>query len=215
MTAEELIENVPESSKKNPIHPVAKKIKKLQILLIKSIIKLIKRIICMLKLIKKIYDWKKDGAFDEKVEQQKVQEKEDKSKKSISTSKIQKIFYGKELDNSSFSNDKIQYSISNKDNMGRKLSKEQQEFFKDSKAVDTNRNLQTYYNVGGDYIVFDKKYMSDQSKWGKGIYLSKYEDVSSMYGDNVKEVYANYDMYDNDLDLLWDITNKGKWNNNK
>ena len=87
--------------------------------------------------------------------------------------------------------------------------------------------------------------MSNESKWGKGIYLTKYKEVANLYGDNIKEVYVNitnplnrkektitfkqyndlfenlyegetayreeYNMFDNDLDLLWDITNKGNW----
>ena len=140
-----------------------------------------------------------------------------------------------ELENSSFSFD----------NQGRKLSKQQQEFFKDSKVRDENGNLLTYYNGSGDFTVYDKNKMSDISKWGKGIYLTKYEDIAHMYGGNVKELYVNitnpisqtektisfkqyndlyktlndgedgyreeYDMYDNDLGLLWDMTNKGSW----
>ena len=45
------------------------------------------------------------------------------------------IKYSKELDNSSFSYD----------NQGRKLSKQQQEYFKDSKARDENGNLEKRY----------------------------------------------------------------------
>nr|DAS65360.1 MAG TPA: Large polyvalent protein associated domain 23 [Bacteriophage sp.] len=141
---------------------------------------------------------------------------------------------------SSFSNAK--YSLT--DNQGNKLSKEQQEYFKDSKVRDDNGKLKRYYNGGGDYTAFDNTKMSDQSKWGKGIYLTELKDIAKMYGDDVKEVYANvttpinqeektisfekynnfmktvygeeayleeYDMYDNDLDLLWDATNKGNW----
>ena len=140
----------------------------------------------------------------------------------------------------------MQESVNNtQDSQGRELSKNQQEYFKDSVLRDENGNLQVYYNGGGDYTSFDNTKMSDQSKWGKGIYLSKYQEVSQLYGDNIKEVYANitnplsssektisfeqyndlyqslfegeeayqeeYDMYSNDLDLLWDITDKGNW----
>lgn len=141
------------------------------------------------------------------------------------------------------SNPDIRYSLST-DSNGRELSQQQQEYFKDSKTRDNNGNLITYYNGGGNYTIFDRTKMSDGSKWGKGIYLTKYRDIANMYGDNVKEVYVNienpvsdrlktitfeeynnlfkalydedtykeeYDMYSNDLDLLWDITNKGNW----
>ena len=130
------------------------------------------------------------------------------------------------------------------DSNGNKLTKEQQEYFKNSKVVDDNGNLKVMYNGGGDYTIFDNTKMSDQSKWGKGIYLTEDSNIARMYGDNVKEVYADiknpinqtektisfdtynelmqelydeeadrydYDMYDNDLDLLWDATNKGNW----
>lgn len=150
----------------------------------------------------------------------------------------------KNIDNTSPTSDAdIRYSLS-EDNNGRKLSKQQQEYFKDSKARDDNGKLKRYYNGGGDYTAFDNTKMSDQSKWGKGIYLTELKDIAKMYGDDVKEVYANvttpinqeektisfekynnfmktvygeeayreeYDMYDNDLDLLWDATNKGNW----
>lgn len=140
-------------------------------------------------------------------------------------------------------NPDIRYSLT-KDNTGKELSKEQQEYFKGSKVVDKNGNLKVLYNGGGDYTTFDNTKMSDQSKWGKGIYLTENSEIANMYGDNVKEVYADiknpinqnektisfdkynkliqelydeeadryeYDMYDNDLDLLWDATNKGNW----
>lgn len=150
----------------------------------------------------------------------------------------------KAIDNTTPTSDSdIRYSLT-KDNKGRNLTKDQQNYFKNSKTRDNEGNLITYYNGGGDYTTFDRTKMSDGSKWGKGIYLTEYRDIANMYGDNVKEVYANienplsdrlktisfeeynnlskalydedafeeeYDMYSNDLDLLWDITNKGNW----
>ena len=140
-------------------------------------------------------------------------------------------------------NQNTKYSLT-EDSQGRQLSEQQQEYFKDSVTKNENGELQIYYNGGGDYTTFDNTKMSDQSKWGKGIYLTKDSDIASSYGENVKEVYANitnplsqtektisfeqynelskalydegayreeYDMFDNDLDLLWDITNKGNW----
>ncbi len=137
------------------------------------------------------------------------------------------------------------YSLFNTDNQGRTLSKGQQEFFKDSKVRNNNGNLITYYNGSDNFNVYDKNKLSNNSKWGKGIYLTKYKDIASMYGNNIKELYVNiknpisstkktisfdeynelykkindgesgyieeYSMYDNDLDLLWDMTNSGNW----
>lgn len=133
------------------------------------------------------------------------------------------------------------------DNKGRKLSTEQQEYFKDEtkELLDSNGNLKVLYNGSGYFNTYDNTKMSDGSKWGKGIYLTEYQDIAEMYGPDVKEVYAKitnplsdrlktitfeqyndlyqalydgeeayreeYDMYSNDLDLLWEITNKGSW----
>lgn len=145
-------------------------------------------------------------------------------------------------------NEDIRYSLSEsgstKDSIGNKLTEEQMEYNKNSVILDNKGNLKVMYNGGGDYTNFDNTKMSDQSKWGKGIYLTEFKDVAEMYGKDVKEVYVNitnpinqlektitfeqyndlskaiyeeeayqeeYDMYDNDLDLLWDITNKGNW----
>ena len=135
------------------------------------------------------------------------------------------------------------YSIT-KDSQGRTLSKEQQEYFKDSKVVDKNGNLRVLYNGSGEHTVYNPAYMSDESIWGKGIYLTPYKEIAEQYGNDIKEAYVDiknplvpgksitfeqynnlyqaindgeqayreeYDMYDDDLDLLWDITNKGSW----
>lgn len=147
------------------------------------------------------------------------------------------------------SDNDIRYSLSEapkQNNEGTELTPEQQEYFKDAKTIDKDGNLKVYYNGSPSvFYEYDASKMSDGSKWGKGIYLSEYSDVSAMYGDNVRKVYANitnpisdrlktitfeqyndlyqrlydgeqayqeeYDMYNNDLDLLWDVTNKGRW----
>ena len=142
-----------------------------------------------------------------------------------------------------YMNNKTKYSIS-EDSQGRELTENQKKYFKNSKVVDDNGNLKVMYNGGGDYTTFDNTKMSDQSKWGKGIYLTEDPDIANMYGNNVKEVYVDienpinqtektisfdkynklvqelydeeadrydYDVYDNDLDLLWNVTNKGNW----
>ena len=95
-----------------------------------------------------------------------------------------------ELDNSSFSNTK--YSVSNDtDNQGRKLSEKQQEYFKDSKVRDKKGNLRVLYNGSGEHTVYNPAYMSDESKWGKGIYLTPFKDVAEQYGSNIKEAYVD------------------------
>ncbi len=74
------------------------------------------------------------------------------------TAKTYGIDLSKEQD-SSFSNE-TKYSISTKDSNGRTLTKQQQEYFKDSKATDENGNLEVVYhgsNKAG-FTVFNKNY---------------------------------------------------------
>ena len=96
--------------------------------------------------------------------------------------------------NISNNREKVKYSLS--DNQGRTLSKEQQEFFKDSKVRDEKGNLLTVYHGGnGDYSVFDKKFFNTNEKSGdyvgEGFYFAKSKGTAYKYGNNVKEVYLN------------------------
>lgn len=98
-----------------------------------------------------------------------------------------------ELDDSSFFNAK--YSIS--DNQGRELTKEQQEFFKDSKVRDENGNLLTMYHgtpngnftafKGSNYFTSNKEYADVyQNPSASSISSGKTVDNPSTY-----EVYLN------------------------
>lgn len=119
------------------------------------------------------------------------------------------------------------YSMS--DNQGRKLTKEQQEFFKDSKVRDENGNLLVVYHGTGnkDFNVFE-------SIKHKGLmWVAKDIEYSEGYGNNVKKMYLNiknmldigvidgYYNYENTIRELADKVNlaveelekmpKGKW----
>lgn len=107
------------------------------------------------------------------------------------------------------SNDDIRYSKSNEewtnylnnnfkniDNKGRKLSKEQQEYFKDTKILDRNGLLLTlYHGTNNDFNVFDKNYVSKNTKnagfYGDGFYFTPDKESAKQYGKNSKEVYLD------------------------
>lgn len=88
------------------------------------------------------------------------------------------------------------YSIAQKDNksidsLGNTLSKEQQEYFKDSKVVDNNGNLKVMYRGGNEDInVFDRKKSRPSNLWGRGFYFTDSEAHAKQYGD-VQEYYLN------------------------
>ena len=91
------------------------------------------------------------------------------------------------------------------DNQSRELSKEQQDFFKDSKVRDENGNLLTvYHGTRGDFNVFDKtkagdNYENGWSQSGKGFYFTDNKAEAQEFGDyslgdadtQIKEVYLN------------------------
>lgn len=87
-------------------------------------------------------------------------------------------------------------SFSKQDNHGRKLSKEQQEYFKDSKARDENGNLMTVYH--GTPYEFNQfqydKLGENTSSLGAGFYFTDKQSTAEEYkrdGGNVKEVYLD------------------------
>lgn len=109
------------------------------------------------------------------------------------------------------------------DNKRRKLTKEQQEFFKDSKVRDDNGNLLRVYHGGsiGDATIFDKSKIGQNlyPAYGKGFYFSNKKGVSegynSAYGDenkSLKTVYLNITnpYYASDSDVGYINTNKLK-----
>lgn len=91
------------------------------------------------------------------------------------------------------------------DSKGKTLSKEQQDFFKDSKVRDENGNLLVvYHGTRGDFNIFDigksgQNYEGNWSLSGKGFYFTEdiaeaqdYAESSVNDGDiNTKEVYLN------------------------
>ena len=65
----------------------------------------------------------------------------------------------------------VQYSIN--DNQGRTLTKEQQEYFKDSKVRDENGNLiEVYHGTDSDFNEFNHKYIGEDNKDGFGFYFT-------------------------------------------
>lgn len=69
---------------------------------------------------------------------------------------------------------------------GKKLTKEQHEYFKDSQVRDINGNLQPVYpaSPNAEFYVFDKTKASPESDMGAGFYFSNQEvDAESNYSD--------------------------------
>lgn len=99
------------------------------------------------------------------------------------------------LDNSSFSFD----------NKGRKLSKEQQEYFKDSKARDENGTLKVlYHGTPNDFTKFSyDKLGTNGTLLGKGFYLT--DDI------NVAKAYASKGEKGKVMELYADIKKPLKW----
>ena len=94
------------------------------------------------------------------------------------------------------------YSLS--DSNGRQLSKEQQDYFKDSSVRDKNGNLMVlYHGTQNNFTVFDIGRSGENydgwSELGEGIYLTPDKTEAEYYGDNagwgrevnLMEVYAN------------------------
>ena len=83
----------------------------------------------------------------------------------------------------------IRYSLS--DSNGRELSKEQSEYFKDSKVRDKNGSLQVMYHGSPEsFTVFDKKKAKSSGLYGKGFYFTNSDAHAKQYG-NTYEVYLN------------------------
>lgn len=86
-----------------------------------------------------------------------------------------------------------EYSLSTTDNQGRTLSKEQQEFFKDSKVRDENGNLLVMYHGTNNenFYTFDFNKIRGVGMYGKGFYFSDSETFSRNYGGRVIKAYLN------------------------
>lgn len=91
-------------------------------------------------------------------------------------------------------------SFSMQDNQGRTLSKEQQEYFKDSKVRDENGNLLTvYHGSNSEFTVFDAKKSGQASKESKvGFWFTETKEGaenfanSLWYGDKKATSYETY-----------------------
>lgn len=84
---------------------------------------------------------------------------------------------------------KVKYST--RDSQGRELSKEQQEFFKDSKVRDENGNLLVcYHGTDTDFNTFDANFISTDNKLGYGFYFMAGKKLQFSY-DYIKSTYLN------------------------
>lgn len=101
----------------------------------------------------------------------------------------------KELDNSSFFDNKTQYSLTlsesktKTDNNGNKLSKDQKEYFKNSKITDENGNLITVYHTTTD----STKQFNEFNP--VGTYGYKFGDQTVNFYTNSKEMSGSYAQY--------------------
>lgn len=87
---------------------------------------------------------------------------------------------------------------SNKDNQGRTLTKEQQEYFKDSKERAEDGKLNTMYHgtKNGGFTIFDRSKAKSSGNFGTGFYFAPTKNYSNDYVDNspnskMYEVYLN------------------------
>lgn len=116
----------------------------------------------------------------------------EKNKNRLSVTKS----YNMELEEVEKDNKKLSISINEnnsiKDNKGRILSEQQQEFFKDSKVRDEKGNLLTVYH-GTDKIFteFRNKYIQHGRAITDGYYLTLNKTNASEYGTKIMELYAN------------------------
>ena len=120
-------------------------------------------------------------------------------------------------------------TVSNIDDKGRELSKEQATYFKDSKVRDEKGNLlAVYHGTRGDFNVFETKrtgqnYEGDYSSLGRGSYFTSDKNVAKDFGEssvnegdlNIKETYLDIknpfyadDMARNDSKILKEISEK-------
>ena len=83
--------------------------------------------------------------------------------------------------------------LSDRDSEGNTLSKEQQEFFKDSKVRDEKGNLLVVYHgtQNSGFTVFDITKSNINNWYGEGFYFSDNRDESKMYGQRLVRSYLN------------------------
>lgn len=89
-------------------------------------------------------------------------------------------------------NVKPQFSLKSTDSTGRKLSEQQQEYFKDSKVRDAEGRLRPMYRGdAGSFTVFDRKKSKGSNLYGRGFYFTNSKTHAGQYGNNVREFYLN------------------------
>ena len=77
------------------------------------------------------------------------------------------------------------------DSNGRQLTKEQQEYFKDSKVRDENGDLMVMYHGSPEaFTVFDRSKAKSSGYYGRGFYFTNSDSHAKQYG-NTYEVYLN------------------------
>lgn len=88
-----------------------------------------------------------------------------------------------------------QLKLQETDNKGRKLSEQQQDYFKNSKVRDNNGNLKVvYHGTDADFTVFNYDYLGKNGTAnGKGFYLADDINVAKSYsnGKNLIEAYVD------------------------
>lgn len=78
------------------------------------------------------------------------------------------------------------------DSLGNPLTKEQSEFFRNSKIRDSQgRLLVCYHGSNENFEVFDKEKRNKGDSLGLGFYFSSEEGISKQYSENVKKFYLN------------------------
>ena len=89
--------------------------------------------------------------------------------------RLEEEIRGKSATKTFVKTDNVKYSLT--DNQGRTLTKEQQEFFKDSKVRDENGNLLTmYHGTNNEFTIFDDNFIgkntNNEGIFGKGFYFT-------------------------------------------
>jgi len=112
-----------------------------------------------------------------------------KISESASSPTVEKSIVKKSL-NSEIENGETRYSIPDVDSHGRKLSKGQQNFFKDSKAIDENGNLVVVYHGSNDFgfTVFDGKFSDDN----RSLFFTSSKGMANTYVGDENKIYKLY-----------------------
>ena len=100
--------------------------------------------------------------------------------------------------------------FSDRDSEGNELSKEQIDFFANSKVRDSEGNLLVcYHGTDAKFTVFDKSKInsSNGAFYGKGFYFSNSKSAANQYGNNVYEYYLNITnpLYLDDENWVYDL----------